>query len=159
MAAQAGPIDSCLRKPPSAALPPVLAGIRANKSGKLPSHADCTVARRLAGHDEAVTLVLPLRGQHTLAVSCTAPCFPFNCTHGHARGHQNPAIVSLSAFARKFHWKNLHLPRQQTKRAPRCGAPCPAARPKQAVSRFLQLQLMNFSFLVMAVMSTNVDPL
>ncbi|MDF3035263.1 MAG: hypothetical protein K0S28_537 [Paucimonas sp.] len=37
---------------------------------------------------------LPLRGQHTFAAALKSGlCFPFNCAHDHARGHQSGASV------------------------------------------------------------------
>ena len=83
---------------PVRTLPPVLAGIRAGKCG-YPTFPCSMIASTVVVRDSLSPAscwrgdtCLPLRGQHTFAASA-ASCFPFNCAHGHERGHQNPAII------------------------------------------------------------------
>jgi hypothetical protein len=75
-----------------------LAGIRAGKFNRLTfpckaqwlSEAVCRVKRRL----------LTVAGAaHVGDILGDASCFPFNCAHEHARGHQNPSLYGFQRAA------------------------------------------------------------
>src|SRR5471032_2847494 len=89
---------------PVRTLPPVLAGIRAGKYGYPTFPCLLYQAQWLSGTAcrsrpvERDDTCLPLRGQHTFA-ALAASCFPFNCAHGHERGHQNPSIIRGAELA------------------------------------------------------------
>jgi len=87
------------------------AGIRADKSNRLtfPCGLHSGIERPAAAKTRDACL--PLRGQHTLAKWLTkAPCFPFNCTHEHAREHQKAASVRASYYPVNFDRANSSHP-------------------------------------------------
>lgn len=74
-------------------LPPVLAGIRADKPAR-PTFP----YKKYSGLRDALSAELMLRtdacftvagAAHVCHLMTQASCFPFNCGHGHGRGHQN----------------------------------------------------------------------
>jgi hypothetical protein len=87
-------------------LTPVLAGIRADKPAR-PTFP----YKKHSGLRDALSVELMLRtdacftvagAAHVCHLMIQASCFPFNCGHGHVRGHQNCAIVRLGPFMGKF---------------------------------------------------------
>lgn len=78
------------------AIPPILAGIRADKSNRLTFPCDCTVVLRgglsPSFHDDACFTVAGAAHVVPMRMS-SASCFPFNCRHEDVREHQNVRIV------------------------------------------------------------------